>query len=297
MFQVPVVDIYVTGACNLVCRYCFGESDKKPGMKRDAFLHALEFARHVGATAIELCGGEPLVYSDIHWAVSRARSEGFRLILRTNGLLLSKHRGFVVSNFDTVGVSLDGDATANHHMRPARNTTTWSALEKFEIPLAEIEALKVAAPQIRVILASIATKANLEGLCRLARLIVKRRVPIDLWKVNQFLPNNFRATENIDEFSLQKDSFQQLANDLLNTVCGAVPLIYRGSDEVDGSCLIIGADGSVLVRARSIGNVCSDTLPELSLALERTQTQGKIEHNKASTYAVWATGHRTATTE
>ena len=52
MFQVPVVDIYVTGVCNLGCRYCFGENDSKGGMSRATFNKALEFAHHVGATTL-----------------------------------------------------------------------------------------------------------------------------------------------------------------------------------------------------------------------------------------------------
>src|SRR4051812_34485310 len=113
MFHAPVVDIYVTGACNLACDYCFGELDSKSGMERAVFLRALELAKYANASAIELCGGEPLLYKDLPWAVEAVRQRGFGLILRTNGLYLARHRALVASCFDSVGVSLDGDAYFN----------------------------------------------------------------------------------------------------------------------------------------------------------------------------------------
>ena len=95
MFSIPVLDINVTGACNLECPYCFGEVDTKPGMARGTFRQALRFAHYTGVSAIELCGGEPLLYRDLDWAVDSTLTEGFELILRTNGYLISKRRRFI----------------------------------------------------------------------------------------------------------------------------------------------------------------------------------------------------------
>lgn len=130
MLSIPVLDIYVTGICNLKCPYCFGENDTKPGMERATFRHALCFAKFIGATVIEFCGGEPLLYKDLDWAVESARAQGFRLILRTNGFLVAQRRSFIAENFASVGISLDGDVDSNDLMRPFKGDRQIDAKKK-----------------------------------------------------------------------------------------------------------------------------------------------------------------------
>lgn len=253
-------------------------------MRRSVLLQALDFAGYAGASAIEFCGGEPLLYKDFTWAVDAARERGFRLILRTNGLFLNRRRSFVASNFDSVGISLDGDVFSNDVMRPAKRQFALTAEEKFQIPLREVEALKSLNPGMHVLLASVATRINLAGLCELARLLVDQRVPLDLWKVHQFLANNFRAELNKDEFSLDSELFQQLALDLAGEVNGAFPLICRRSDEIDGSCLIVNRDGDVRLGAKSLGNVSKDLPAILCERLEKSGAEAAIRENKQNTY-------------
>ncbi len=285
MFRVPVVNIYVTGACNLGCRYCFGELDSKPGMKTDVFLRALDFAEHVSASAIELCGGEPLLYKDILWAVDTARQRGFRLILRTNGFYLNRYRSLVASCFYSVGISLDGDAGSNDLMRPEKGQSTLTPEEKFQIPLREISALKAANPTIKVLLASVATRVNAAGLKALARILVGQNISIDRWKVYQFVDNNFRARQNGHEFSLSPGQFNKLVQDLTAEVNGTFPLICRKSAEIDGSCLVVNRDGDILVGSRLLGNVSEKGLVNICARLEESGVKTSIIKNKQLTYA------------
>ena len=287
MFHTPVVDIYVTGACNLGCRYCFGEFDFKAGMSRSIFLQTLNFAQHAGATAIEFCGGEPLLYTDLPWAVETTRKHGFKkLILRTNGLALPQHRSFVASNFDTVGVSLDGDVHSNDMMRPTKKLSALTAEEKFRIPLEEISALKSMNPKMQILLESVATKLNLDGLRSLAHILVNEQIPLDLWKVHQFLPNNFRGQLNSQEFLLDPASFQLLSLDLARKVNGAFQLICRKSEEIDGSCLIVNRDGDILLNAKSVGNVDKHSPTILCGLLKELGAEAAIKENKQRTYKV-----------
>lgn len=284
MLRVPVVDIYVTGACNLGCRYCFGEQDSKPSMKRNVFLRALDFAEQASATAIEFCGGEPLLYKDILWAVETVRQRGFRLILRTNGYYLAQHRPLVASCFDSVGISLDGDAGSNDLMRPVKGMSVLTPEEKFRIPLGEISALKAINPAIKVLLASVATRVNINGLKSLARILVDQQISLDLWKVYQFLDNNFRARQNSIEFSLSPTQFDKLAQELAVEVNGAFPLICRKSTEINGSCLVVNRDGDVLVGSRCLGNVSAHAPASLCARLEESGAEASILENKQLTY-------------
>lgn len=284
MFRVPVVDLRVTGVCNLGCRYCFGEIDSKAGMERHVFLRALDFAEHAGAKAIEFCGGEPLLYKDFSWAVGTALERGFTLILRTNAIHLAAHRALVASSFDYVGISLDGDAATNDVMRPTRKASSLSIADKFEIPLQEVVALKSLNPALKVILASVATRVNLDGLRALASILVRRQLPIDLWKIYQFLPNHFRARLNADEFSLSSATFQYLTTALAAAIDGAFPLICSPSDAIDGSCLVVSRDGDVLLGAQSLGSVCNDAVENIYQKVQSANAETAILANKTSTY-------------
>jgi MoaA/NifB/PqqE/SkfB family radical SAM enzyme len=284
LFQVPVLDIYVTGVCNLNCDYCFGEIDSRPGIAQDTFTKAMGFARAVGASTLELCGGEPLLYKNFEWAVVEARRAGFRLILRSNGYYAARYRELIAKSFSAVGISLDGDPQANDQMRPQKGGVKWSAQEKFDVPIGEILQLKALNSSIQVILASVATSQNVEGIARLASILVDRRVPIDVWKVYQFVPNHFRASVNKQRFELPDEEFDRLRSHLYETVAGCFDLRCRTASEVDGSCLIVSQNGDVLVGGKSFGSVSTDC-PEKIVSRFRDGTEAHIAGNKHITYA------------
>jgi len=286
VFNIPVLDINVTGACNLECSYCFGEVDTKSGMARATFAQALQFAHFTGAKAVELCGGEPLLYPDLSWAVKAARYEGFDLILRTNGHLLPEWRRFVSENFRAVGISLDGDAESNHRMRPLKRKGKMSAEEKFDIPLREIANLKALRPELRVVLSSVATAENRAGILALGRILVHRKVPLNLWKVQQFVANKFRSLDHEDRFRLGAETFAALENDVTTLLEKHIPVVFRKSDEIDGSCLIISRDGDALLGARRVGNVMHDRFDDICARLIAATAETPISMNKSITYGV-----------
>jgi MoaA/NifB/PqqE/SkfB family radical SAM enzyme len=284
MFRVPVVDIYLTGACNLGCQYCFGEQDSKPGMEQSVFLRALDFAESVGARSIEFCGGEPLLYRDFERAVNLGLQRGFGLILRTNGLLLAKHRSLVASNFSAVGISLDGDPHSNDVMRPLKGSSHMTAEDKFRVPIAEIAALKALNPEIHIVLASVATSRNIDGLTALARILVTQRIKIDLWKVYQFVPNNFRAKTNSRAFLLGESQFKRLAIELAADIGGAFPVVCRTTEQIDGSCVVVNRDGDILLGSKTLGNVRHDDFAKLGDSLAANGAVTAVTENKQLTY-------------
>lgn len=283
MFSIPVLDINVTGACNLECSYCFGEVNTRSGMARGTFNQALGFANYIGVSALELCGGEPLLYRDLDWAVDSALSAGFELILRTNGHLISKRRRFIADSFGVVGISLDGDAESNDRMRPYNGRRQMSASRKFELPFQEIANLKSLNPNIRVILASVATAKNVCGIFALGGIILRRRPPLDLWKIYQFVANNFRSLENAEQFAFDTKAFESLQRDIQMLMGKQFPVICRKSDEIDGSCLVLDGNGDVLIGAYRFGNVEVNSFEEICRRLE-TAAAAAISINKSTTY-------------
>jgi hypothetical protein len=81
----------VTKACNLHCEGCYRENrpkDHKPldEIERDL----LTFQKYRKSDSVSLAGGDPLIHPDIVEIVRMVAGHGFKPILNTNGLALSK---------------------------------------------------------------------------------------------------------------------------------------------------------------------------------------------------------------
>ncbi len=84
-----MTNLYVTKRCNLRCRYCYPPGPE-PELPVDVTLALLEKIRPRNP-ALNLTGGEPLLYVGIRKLIRRARELKFRpLLLSTNGLLIRR---------------------------------------------------------------------------------------------------------------------------------------------------------------------------------------------------------------
>lgn len=281
---IPVIDIYLTGTCNLRCGYCFGEPDIRPGMERSVFLKSIQFAQAAGVTAVEFCGGEPLLYKDLDWAIAYAKSLGLKLILRTNGHFVTQYLDSIVLNFDAVGISLDGDAEGNYAMRPVKGRGDSGPSTIFETVLQSVFKLRERKPDMRLILASVASKRNTEAIVRLAGILVEREVPVDVWKIYQFVSNNYRSVVNRDLFHLDDDKFQLVAREVERMVGTRFDVIARPSSETDGSCVVINTKGALLSGSTVLGDVTKDEIEELICSVSSDLITSKVGKNKMQTY-------------
>jgi MoaA/NifB/PqqE/SkfB family radical SAM enzyme len=84
-----MTNFYLTKSCNLRCRYCYPPGDE-PCLPVDEAIALLERIRPHNP-ALNLTGGEPLMYPGISQILRRADELRFRpLLLSTNGLLLDR---------------------------------------------------------------------------------------------------------------------------------------------------------------------------------------------------------------
>ena len=137
---VTTIDLYLTGHCNYKCGYCYGEIDTEPHMSRDMIDSCLHFAEDIGASTIELCGGEPLLSPHFEYVIEEINKKGLSIILRTNGLLIDRHMQLISKYCKWVGVSLDGLPDTNALMRSSRSNI--SIEEQFNRPIEAIKQLK-----------------------------------------------------------------------------------------------------------------------------------------------------------
>jgi uncharacterized protein len=122
--------VVLTTACNLQCRYCFGESledfdadfndfDVDYALPKKAdynFASLAKFCHEDPDCVLTFYGGEPLLCIDeVRQIMDLAEPRHF--IIQTNGLFLDKLEPEYVNRFHTILVSLDGDKELTDYYR------------------------------------------------------------------------------------------------------------------------------------------------------------------------------------
>ena len=109
----------LTRACNLNCVHCRASADKGPypgELTTERCRQILDEISEVGSPIIILTGGEPLLREDIFELTSWGDKKGLRMVMATNGTLLTKEivTRMVESGIKRVSISLDGPNEALH---------------------------------------------------------------------------------------------------------------------------------------------------------------------------------------
>ena len=122
----PLSEIYfyLTEGCNLRCRHCWimteqvaaPASQTKAVLDLDLFASILEQARPMGLRSVKLTGGEPFLNPQIRQMLEIIRDAQLKLVVETNGVLLTPELADLVASCHKpfVSVSLDGTDPETH---------------------------------------------------------------------------------------------------------------------------------------------------------------------------------------
>ncbi len=128
-----LIELLLSESCNLSCKYCFAEPNKKrPPMTREIASAAIDKAMQVPVSSftLEFGGGETFLYFDRFAALVKEIKEkadkagkDVQIVVQTNGTLLHKHNmvKFLVENNIIIGFSLDGPPDINDMSRPSNS--------------------------------------------------------------------------------------------------------------------------------------------------------------------------------
>jgi radical SAM protein with 4Fe4S-binding SPASM domain len=120
--QRPIVVWNCTRKCNLNCIHCYSSAgDKDPAGVLNT-EQAKSFIRDLAdfnVPVILFSGGEPLLREDIFELANFAREQRIRIVLSTNGTLISENMASEIKNagFAEVGISVDGIGGRNDKFR------------------------------------------------------------------------------------------------------------------------------------------------------------------------------------
>lgn len=117
-----LVAVNLTKRCNLACAHCYMDAEQRStaakGELDDAALGGLfqEIAQRAPGTILVLTGGEPLLHPGLESLVQVGAQAGLRMVLGTNGVLLTKNKAerLKAMGLEGMGISLDAVTPEGH---------------------------------------------------------------------------------------------------------------------------------------------------------------------------------------
>ncbi|MEM3832768.1 MAG: radical SAM protein [Thermoprotei archaeon] len=108
----PVISWNITRRCNLKCLHCYINAITGPlvdDLTREEALNTVDQMKELGVPLIIMSGGEPLIRKDFFDISEYASSLGLRLVLSTNGTLITPEIASRLRDlgFIYIGISLD----------------------------------------------------------------------------------------------------------------------------------------------------------------------------------------------
>lgn len=109
----------ITRRCNLACIHCRASSERGPypdELTTDEGLRLLDEIASFSSPVIILTGGEPLLREDVYDLAAYGTKKGLRMVLATNGTLVTEAvaRRMIEAGIQRVSISLDGADAGSH---------------------------------------------------------------------------------------------------------------------------------------------------------------------------------------
>ncbi|OGP75814.1 MAG: heme b synthase [Deltaproteobacteria bacterium RBG_16_49_23] len=106
-------------SCNLACVHCRASSERGPypgELTTEECFRVMDEIATIGKPVIILTGGEPLLRTDIFELAGYGTKKGFRVVMATNGTLITEEnvKAMKASGIQRISVSLDGPDPETH---------------------------------------------------------------------------------------------------------------------------------------------------------------------------------------
>jgi len=117
--QLRMVAWELTRGCNLACVHCRASSERGPypgELSTEECFRVMDEIASISKPVIILTGGEPLLRPDIFDLARYGTDKGFRMVMATNGTLITEEtiQKMKISGIQRISVSLDGPSAETH---------------------------------------------------------------------------------------------------------------------------------------------------------------------------------------
>lgn len=118
----PIVVWNCTQRCNLKCVHCYAQSEDRQysgEMSTEEAKTMIDDLAAFGAPVLLFSGGEPTIRKDLVELMKYAKSKGMRVVISTNGTLITEEKAkqYAEVGLSYVGVSLDGGRETHDKFR------------------------------------------------------------------------------------------------------------------------------------------------------------------------------------
>lgn len=118
-----IVQIHPTLQCNLACKHCYSSSmpQYKKSLDVSDLKQFLLAAKDHGYNTVSISGGEPFLYKDLSELLQFTKSEGFKNVVASNGMLLGNKSSREALDFvDVIAISIDGKPELHNQIRSSQ---------------------------------------------------------------------------------------------------------------------------------------------------------------------------------
>ncbi len=228
----PIATIFITSRCNNNCKYCFGP--KNVAEMNFPKLKELFCLLHVrGVKAILLGGGEPLLRDDFGEILKELKRYNIKIFLDTSGDLFFRYRDLIVEHVSVIGLPVD---FSDSSYRNEDNLKTVLEILSYYKELKK-------RPIIRI--GTVITKDNFERLDEIGELL--KNYPVDIWKIYQFVPQNYNAIKNRLSLEISQKEFDGAAQRIRDIFSGNFKVVISRREDRNRAYFFIAPDGVVLV--------------------------------------------------
>src|SRR5688572_5344426 len=218
-----LVHIIPIRRCNLSCTYCNEFDDFSKPVPTPEMLHRIDHLARLGALAVHLSGGEPLLHPDIDKIIQRIREHGMLAGLLTNGYLLSVERiqRLNRAGLDNLQISVDNvtpDEVSKKSLKVLDQKLRWLAAHaEFDVNINSVLGSSIGSPEEALAVADRARELGFKVAVGIVHDGSGQMQPLSKneWQVYQQIAgvrsNSFSAFIRYDQF--QRNLAQGLRND------------------------------------------------------------------------------------
>ncbi|MCL4418922.1 radical SAM protein [Patescibacteria group bacterium] len=280
---VPMVDLEISGECNLHCPTCWGTP---PDMRQEhefsdwlAMLGKLKAS--YGLESIALTGGEPLMIPGIDGFIEEAHKEvGLNVNLLTNSVFLGDHFSTVKPHLSSLSIPLDGSSEEVNRKSRGR--------DHYQVAVDWIARLSREHPELPLKVGTVVSVANFSDVLDIGEVLLAQgfgdRVSNPgTWKLYQATAFGAQQESPIWRArAVTGQDFDQLVQQVTDKFQGRIMVTGLSTSEVGGYCIIVRPNGNIVTNSLQDGrehllatNIFEDTEGAMeSIAAYHVKTRG-----------------------
>lgn len=238
-----IITFRITSRCKNDCKYCYGPPKNLEELNFQNLTKLFNLFHKNGVKAIILTGGEPLVREDFENILKDLEKRNFKIFLDTNGDLFFKYQNLISNYVDVIGLPID------FINKSYRNTDNFNNVIKILNFFKKIRKR----PIIRI--GTVATKENIKDIERIGELI--KNYPVDIWKIYEFIPQNFNAIKNRLALEISPEQFNTVTEKIKRDFSKFIKVVISKRKDRTNAYFFVASDGTVFMPVDD-GDICRE---------------------------------------